>query len=162
MNKKEKKENLLAIMENFGFIGSNAIDDSFGKAKYSADSFKNLLRRNLTRTFTISSGKGSNSRSNYPPIRLFGSDIGETYFIFNFDAFRDYLSGRLAKQFLETNPNPNRVMMGAYTRFMKSNQLDSRHPDKILEPGPNISRYEYGKFIRGGKLYGARYEVFNG
>jgi len=162
MNKKEKKDNLLAIIENFGFIGSNTIDDSFGNAKHSAENFKNLLRRNVARTFTISSGKGSNARSNYPPRRLFSSDVGETYFINNFDAFKNYSSRRFAEQFLKANPNPDGMMLAAYTRFMKSNQFDTQRPDKVLESGPSLSHYGYGKFIRGKQLYGLRYETYNG
>ena len=127
---------LVRRLESEGFISNATINGSFSakKSKY-AQSFRNMLRYEGIREFTISSGQNDQAMQ-YTTRDLFGRKIFETYFVYDFQKFKEYQSGRLKRLFRHEHLGADAKIRGLFSRFMHENQLYGLKDDHLRPVTP--------------------------
>ena len=118
-----RADTLITMIELNGFVASESITKLLRSA-HRATGFREMLRGAGIREFTISSGHGDRALHIYSSMDIFGRNVSETYFVVDFDRFRESMSARLEAQFRAMHPNPGRDMKAAYSRFMHKNMLN--------------------------------------
>ena len=127
-----KKEVLITLMELNGFVPSANISDALGR--HHSTIFRNALRENGVREHIVSTGHGvkTNCRRKYSAMDLFGHNVFDSYFIIDFEAFKEYATKKYSVKFAAANPTANKDLVRAYTRFMRKNLLDAPRPTEQM------------------------------
>lgn len=127
-----KKEVLLTLMELNGFVPGTHISSALGR--HQSTQFRHALRENGVREHIVSTGHGvkTNCGRKYSAADLFGHNVFDYYFVIDFDAFREYATKKYSVKFANANPNADRDLVRAYTRFMRKNLLDAPRPTPEL------------------------------
>jgi len=123
---------LVERLESVGFISNASINGSFSakKSKY-AQNFRNMLRYEGIREFTISSGQADQALK-CTTRDLFGRIVVDTYFVYDFQKFREYQSMRLKRLFMHAHPGAGPRIRGLFSHFMHQNQLYGMNDLQVL------------------------------
>jgi len=114
---------LVERLESEGFISNASINGAFSakKSKY-AQNFRNMLRDEGIREFMISSGQADQALK-CTTRDLFGRIVADTYFVYDFEKFREYQSAKLRRLFMHEHPGAGPKIRGLFSHFMHENQL---------------------------------------